>query len=340
MSFSGEFRLGFLALTDAAPLLVADRLGLFAEQGLRVSLHREVSWATLRDKLAAGLFDGAHMLAHIAVAARLGVGGVQADMIAPLALNVNGAGITLSASLLDRMGADNPTMPHALAEIVAERRLDGSAPLKLGVVFSFSTHAYLLRDWLIQGGVDPDQDVRLRVLPPTAMVEGMRAGELDGFCVGAPWNAVAEHEGVGRLVARASVLGPGAPDKVFAVDQAWAQRNPEPLFAMLRALGMAALWADEPAHRPDLLGLLAAHDAIGVKAEVIARGLARPGGKGGVSFASGGLNRPNPAHATHILAQLQRWGQIDGVREEPALQVYRPDLYDNASIQARKAPNE
>ncbi|MHB8284712.1 MAG: ABC transporter substrate-binding protein, partial [Caulobacteraceae bacterium] len=161
MSFSGEFRLGFLALTDAAPLIVADRLGLFAEQGLRVSLHREASWATLRDKLAAGLVDGAHMLAHVAVAARLGVGGVQADMIAPLALNVNGAGVTLSIDLLDRIGAGASPMAHALAELVAERRRDGSAPLTFGVVFSFSTHAYLLREWLVQGGIDPDRDVRL-----------------------------------------------------------------------------------------------------------------------------------------------------------------------------------
>ncbi|MHB8286147.1 MAG: ABC transporter substrate-binding protein, partial [Caulobacteraceae bacterium] len=215
---------------------------------------------------------------------------------------------------------------------VAERRRDGSAPLTFGVVFSFSTHAYLLREWLVQGGIDPDRDVRLRVLPPTAMVEGMRAGELDGFCVGAPWNAVAEQQGVGRLVARASLLAPGAPDKVFAVDQAWAQRNPEPLLAMLRALKLAALWADDLANRQDLLSLLAAHRALGVEAEVIARGLARPAGAGGVSFAAGGLNRPNPAHATAILAQLQRWGQIGGASETQAVPVYRPDLFDAASV--------
>ncbi len=332
MSFSGEFRLGFLALTDAAPLIVADRMGLFAEHGLRVSLHREVSWATLRDKLTAGLFDGAHMLAQIAVAARVGAGGVQADLIAPLALNANGAGVTLSMALLHQIGADSVPDAQPLAEVASRRRKVGAPPLTFGIVFTFSTHAYLLRDWLVRGGVDPDRDVSLRVLPPTAMVERMQAGELDGFCVGAPWNAVAQAQGAGRLVARASILDPSGPDKVFAVDQAWAARNPEPLQAMLRALKLAALWADDQDHRQALLSLLAEPQAVGAPAEIIAKGLARPGAQGGVIFAAGGIGRPDPAHAAQILVQLRRWGQIDATAGGGASSVYRPDLFDQASL--------
>jgi NitT/TauT family transport system ATP-binding protein/nitrate/nitrite transport system substrate-binding protein len=332
VSFSGEFRLGFLALTDAAPLIVADRLDLFAEQGLRVSLHREVSWATLRDKLTAGLLDGAHMLAQIAVAARLGAGGVRADLIAPMALNVNGAGVTLSMSMLDQIGADSLPDAQPLAEVAARRRKAGADPLTFGIVFAFSTHAYLLRDWLARGGVDPDQDVRLRVLPPTAMVERMRVGELDGFCVGAPWNAVAQAQGAGRLVARASALDPSGPDKVFAVDQAWAERNAEPLQAMLRALKLAALWADDQHHRQDLLRILAEPQAVGAPANIIAQGLARPGAEGGVIFAAGGLGRPDPAHAWRIVDQLRRWGQISDEADGAASSVYRPDLFDTASV--------
>ena len=324
MTFAGEFRFGFIALTDAAPLIVADRLGFFAEAGLNVVLEREASWATARDKLAAGLLDGAHMLAQIVVAARLGLGGVQADLIAPLALNVNGAGVTLSKDLLDRIGERTAPTAEPIAGLL--RSSDASA-LTFGVVFPFSTHAYLLRSWLEQGGVDPDRNVRLVVLPPTAMVERMRAGELDGFCVGAPWNAVAEAEGLGRMVADSGRLDPGGPDKVFAVEEGWALRNPDALQAALRALRRAALWADDEANRAALIRLLAAPDALDADSRAIARALSA----GRIRFAADGAGRPNPDHAGRILAQMQRWRQIDPDTDPARLfPIYRPDLFDQA----------
>ena len=328
MTFEGEFRFGFLALTDAAPLIAADRLGLFAAQGLKVALVREASWATARDRLAAGLLDGAHMLAQIAVAARLGLGGVQADLVAPMALNVHGAAITLSHALLERLEPGEMQTAVAIARLL---QTQGAAPLTFGVVFAVSTHAYLLRDWLARAGIDPDTDVRLTVLPPTAMVERMRAGELDGFCVGAPWNAVAQAEGLGRIVAHSGELDPSGPDKVFSVGEAWAARNPAALQAALHALKLAALWCDQAANRKALVGMLAAPDALDAAPEAIALALSARELAERLIFAEGGVGRPNPGHAGRILSQMQRWGQVGGDIDPGRLSaIYRPDLFDRA----------
>ena len=327
MTVAGEFRLGFLALSDAAPLIVADRLGLFAAEGLNVVLERDVSWATLRDRLVAGLLDGAHMLAQVLVAARLGLGGVRADLIAPMALNINGAGVTLCDALIRELGDGSPSAAP-LAGLVARR----ARPLTFGVVFPYSIHAYLLRDWLQRGGVDPDRDVQLKVAPPTAMVERMRMGELDGFCVGAPWNAVAEAAGLGRTVARSGALDPGGPDKVFAVGEAWAERNAKALDAMLRAIKAAALWCDEAANRTELAVLLSRADAVGVDTQAILLDLASPSDADRLLFAEGGVGRPDKAHAARILADMQRWGQAPAALPAATLaDIYRPDLFDQAS---------
>jgi ABC-type nitrate/sulfonate/bicarbonate transport system substrate-binding protein len=221
MSGLSDLRLGFIPLTDCAPLVAAQALGFFEEEGLNVELVREASWATVRDKVAVGPLDGAHMLAPMALAATAGGEGA---ILAPLALNQNGSAVTVSTTLADALGAagpqdlgGQPMTAHGLAKVVADRKASGQGPLTFAVVFPYSMHNYLLRYWLAQGGVDPDHDVRIVVIPPPRMVEQMRVGAVDGFCVGAPWNAVAEAEGVGRILLAASQFWPGGPDKVLGV---------------------------------------------------------------------------------------------------------------------------
>jgi two-component system, oxyanion-binding sensor len=330
MSVAGEFRLGYLALTDAAPLLVADRLGLFAAEGLTVQLSREASWATLRDRLAAGLLDGAHMLAALGLATRLGLGGgPAADLIAPLALNAHGAAVTLSPDLaalvLEGAGEDAPSAAPLRAMVRARRQV-GAPPLSLGVVYPISTHAHLLRDWLAAGGVEPDADVRLRVLPPTDMVAALQRGWLDGFCVGAPWSAVAENLGAGRRVLDIGQLAPFGPDKVFAVSEAWAARNPAPLQALLRALVRAARWADTPANRAELISLL--HAVTGAPKDALAADLDAADPRRRLVFAANGVSRPDPAHMAQLVASLRRWNGLDPAQS--ATGFYRPDLHDQA----------
>src|SRR5262245_56751226 len=182
--------LGFVALTDAAPLVVARELGFFENEGLRVTLRREVSWATIRDKVAAQLYEAAHMLAPAALAANLGAGCEPARLIVPLALNAGGASIGLSQELAEQTAADaaSPVLDgRALACAVAMRRARQRPAISFGVVFPFSLHNYLLRTWLARAGLDPDKDVRIVTAPPTAIANRLHSGEIDGFCVGAPW---------------------------------------------------------------------------------------------------------------------------------------------------------
>ena len=333
MSGLSELRLGFIPLTDCAPLAAAHAMGFFEEEGLNVELVREASWATIRDKVAVGALDGAHMLAPMALAA---TANREGEILAPLALNQNGSAVTVSSALAEAIAAvdpdalsRNPVTAAGLAKVVAARRARGEGPLTFAVVFPYSMHNYMLRYWLAQGGVDPDRDVRLVVIPPPRMVERMRAGEVDGFCVGAPWNAVAEAEGVGRILLAASQFWPNGPDKVLGVPAALAQQRPDELRACLRAVMRGAAWADEPENRETLTELLALPDRIDAAPATIARAL-----RSEIAFHRDAAGLPRREHGLWFLSQMTRWGQLGAEHDLQALvdRVYRPDLYREAAL--------
>jgi NitT/TauT family transport system ATP-binding protein/nitrate/nitrite transport system substrate-binding protein len=328
-----DLTLGFIPLTDCAPLVVAKAQGFFAEEGLEVALSREASWATIRDKVAFGALDGAHMLAPMALAPMGLEGG---SMLAPLALNQNGSAITVSTRLAAMMSEADPgalaaplVTAQALAAVVAPRRGQGAPPLTFAVVFPHSMHNYFLRYWLAQAGIDPDRDVRLVVTPPPRMVEHLRSGEIDGFCVGAPWNAAAVDEGLGESLIKASQFWPGGPDKVFGVTAAWAAGHGDELRAALRALIRAAAWADEPGNHAELVALLSRPDHVGVEPEIVARAL-----KSEIVFHRDAAGLPRREHALWFLSQMVRWGQVgpDLDLATVADRVYRPDLFREAAL--------
>ena len=336
MSGLADLTLGFIPLTDCAPLVVAKSLGLFAEEGLEVALNREASWATIRDKVTVGALDGAHMLAPMALAAGLDGNATTAPMLAPLALNLNGSAITVSRSLAEAMRALDPegmatevVTARPLARLVEQRRGLGAPPLIFAVVFPYSMHNYALRYWLAQAGVDPDRDVRLVVTPPPRMVDYLRSGGIDGFCVGAPWNAVAMSEGVGEVLIKASTFWPGGPDKVFGVTQAWAERHPDELRAALRALLRASTWCDEPGNHAELVALLSRPEHVGAEPEVLARAL-----RSEIVFHRGAAGLPRREHALWFLSQMVRWGQVAEDLDLAAVadRVYRPDLFREAAL--------
>ncbi len=333
MSGLSELRLGFIPLTDCAPLIAAQAQGFFEDEGLAVELVREASWATVRDKVAVGALDGAHMLAPMALATA--AEDPRRAVLAPLALNRNGSAITVSTALSEALGgvtadfAGSPPSAARLQAVIAERRARGDGPLTFAVVFPYSMHNYLLRYWLAEGGIDPDRDVRLVVIPPPRMVERMRAGEVDGFCVGAPWNAVAELEGVGRILAASSQLWPGGPDKVLGVSGSLAGQKPDELRALLRAIIRGAAWTDAPENREALIAHLARPDRIEATPMAIARALEHE-----LVFHRDAAGLPRREHGLWFLSQMIRWGQIDADRDLEAIadQVYRPDLYRDAAL--------
>ncbi|MBI1361270.1 MAG: thiamine biosynthesis protein [Alphaproteobacteria bacterium] len=328
--------LGFIALADAAPLIVAKARGYFGEEGLDVALHREVSWATIRDKVAAGVFQGAHMLAPMALAANMGVGSEPTPLIVPMALNAHGASLGISRALAAEMERFLPEAPldvAALAAVVAARAASGRPAVSFATVFPYSMHAYMLRYWAASGGVDPDRDIRIVVAAPTAIAARLKSGEIDGFCVGAPWGAMCEADSAARIALRAATFWPGGPDKVLGLSQSWADADPAATMALVRALIRAAVWADAPENAAELAKLLSRREWLDAPATLIGRALAS--GPDQIRFARHAALYPWRSHAAWILSQQMRWGQIGaGIDASTALACYRPDVFRAACLDA------
>lgn len=348
-------RIGFIPLCDAAALIVAVDKGFASDEGLDVTLVREVSWSNVRDKLNIGLFDAAHLLAPVAIASSLGLGHVKVPIVAPFNLGLNGNAITVSpalhAALMEEIQGDrfDPMITAlALARVVEKRRKQGAEPLTFGMTFPFSTHNYQLRFWMAAGGVDPDEDVRLVVLPPPYMVDSIRNGHVDAFCVGAPWNSIAVDLGIGHILHFVSDILVRAVEKVLAVRQDWSGKNPEVLAALVRAHIRAAEFIEQPENRAETARILAAPERIGVDAEVIQRTLdgrlkISPDGTSRESsrylmIGREGAGRPEPAQAAWLYAQMVRWGQTPMSADalKTAMAVFRPELYDAAAGRAGK----
>jgi ABC-type nitrate/sulfonate/bicarbonate transport system substrate-binding protein len=344
-----RLRIGFIPLCDAAALIVAVDRGFTTAEGLDVELVREVSWSNVRDKLNIGIFDAAHLLAPVAIASSLGLGHVKVPIIAALALGVNGNAITVSPPLhaaltaaADGDIADPLVSARALARVVAQRKVKGEDPLTFGMTFPFSSHNYGLRFWMSAGGVDPDEDVRLVVLPPPYMVESLANKLVDAFCVGAPWNSVAVDLGIGFILHFVSEILARAIEKVLAVRSRWAQENAETLTRLVRAHRRAVAFIEDTANRDEVAAILAAPNRIGVESEVIRRTLdgrlkVAPDGTVRASdryllVGRKGAARPDDVQAAWLYAQMVRWGQAPLSAEmlAAAKAVFRPDLFDAA----------
>jgi two-component system, oxyanion-binding sensor len=346
---TGPLSIGFIPLVDAAALIVAVDKGFAAAEGLDVTLVREVSWSNVRDKLNIGLFDAAHLLAPVAIASSLGLGHVKVPIVAPFNLGLNGNAITVSPALhaaimaeIDGDRFDPMATAQALSRVVAARLKSGAEPVTFGMTFPFSTHNYQLRFWMAAGGVDPDEDVRLVVLPPPYMVDSLANGQVDAFCVGAPWNSIAVDCGVGQILHFASDILVRAAEKVLAVRQSWSEKNPEAVAALIRSTFRAAEFIEQPQNRAEAARILAQPERIGVDAGVIQRTLdgrlkISPDGTMRESnryllVGREGAARPDPVQAAWLYAQMVRWGQASISPEALGIAkaVFRLDLYDAA----------
>jgi ABC-type nitrate/sulfonate/bicarbonate transport system substrate-binding protein len=316
---SQAVKLGFVPLLDAAPLIVAQAQGFFAREGVTVELSRELSWATVRDKVAVGALDGAHMLAPMALAATLGSEGPATPVVAPFVLNRGGAAVTLSSRIRGEDAA------AALRRVVAMRREQGSTPLTFAVVFPRSIHNFLLRRWLTESGLDPDRDVHITVAPPPRMADLLAEGVIEGFCAGQPWSEVAKAMGVGEVVARVDDFWPSAPDKVLALRAAWGAEQPDRLAALLRALYAATAWIGDPANRDDLVASLSGPDFVDADPALIAKGLSY------VRCSGPRVNAPDESDAAWLVHQMSQAGQLNLIEAAAAAQrTFRRDLFDRA----------
>ena len=337
--------IAFLPLTDSAVLVAAREKGFARAEGIDLALHRTTSWATLRDRLIYGQVQGAHMLAPLAIAVTLGLSQHPAAIAAPFKLNVNGNALAMAS---DFTAALDPDPARRIADPVAAAHDFASAiglhrrkPV-IGIVHRFSSHALMLRYWLASAGVDPDRDVALRVLPPSLMVEALRAGESDGFIAGEPWSSVAVAEGLAEIVAVGSRIWQRGVEKVLAFRSDWLDGNPDVVDRLLIALSRAAAWCDDPANRDELAALLARADYVGQPEALILPAL---GGRMALSAAGPAIDIPDflmfhgeatafpwRSQALWIYSQLVRWGLVppDAETERRAADVFRSDVYRRA----------
>ncbi|WP_298351652.1 CmpA/NrtA family ABC transporter substrate-binding protein [Rhodoblastus sp.] len=276
-------RIGYMPLTDAGLLFVAAAKGFDREEGLAFDLTPETSWANLRDKLAVGVYDAAHMLAPAVVASTLGLEGFMAPMTGAAALGLDGNAISLAPPLAAAIRArltgdasDPAATARALAEIVAERLAKDLPALRFAHVFPFSTHHYQLRSWMRLGDVDA-QGVRLTVTPPPLMGESLRGGYVSGFCVGEPWNSLARNAGDAEILHPCRDLMSDCPEKVLAFRALFAREDEERARAAARAIRRAALWGEEKENTQEFCGLVAEGLGAGVTPEMVAATLGRDG---------------------------------------------------------------
>lgn len=358
-----SLKLGFIKLTDMAPLAIAKEKGFFAEEGLNVTLEPQANWKVLLDGVIGGQLDGAHMLAGQPLAATIGYG-TKADLIAPLSLDLNGNAITLSNAVWSKIepalekGADgkpvHPISASVLKPVIAEYKEQGK-PFKMGMVFPVSTHNYELRYWLAAGGIEPgyytDGDVgglvsaeaQLSVTPPPQMPATMEAGTIDGYCVGEPWNQAAVQKKIGVPVITDDEIWKKNPEKVLGLRKDFAEKYPATTAALLRAVIKAQQWldADNNANRPEAVKILSQPNYVGADEAVIGASMT-----GKFTFQAGDTRDapdfniffrdyagyPFYSDAIWYLTQMRRWGQIAEDKDDQwyfdtAKAVYRPDLY-------------
>nr|WP_243402382.1 CmpA/NrtA family ABC transporter substrate-binding protein [Tamilnaduibacter salinus] len=364
-----DLKIGFIKLTDMAPLAVAWEQGFFMDEGLFVELEAQANWKVLLDRVITGELDGAHMLAGQPLGATIGYG-TKADVITAFSMDLNGNGITVSNRVWEQMAPQipdnangNPQHPisaDTLKPVVEAARDDGER-FRMGMVFPVSTHNYELRYWLAAGGLNPgyyaphkgdtsgtiEANVHLSVTPPPQMPSTMEAGTIQGYCVGEPWNQQAVFKGIGVPVITDYEIWPNNPEKVYGVTRQWAEENPNTHLRLLRAMLRAAHWLDknDNANREEAAKLLARPNYVGADEEVIANSMT-----GTFEYEQGDVREvpdfnvffrdyatyPYPSDAIWYLSQMRRWGQIaepksDQWYMETAKKVYRADIYEKAA---------
>ena len=264
-----RIRLGFVPLSDCAPLIMAHDLGLYRKYDLDVVLSREVGWATVRDKIVYGELDAAHALGPMAFATSLGLGAIPVECLTGLVLNLNGNAITLSNDLWTRGVRDAKSLND---EIVRTR---SQKTLTFGVVFPFSSHNFILREWLAAAGIHPDQDVRIVVVPPASMAANLKAGNLDGFCVGEPWNSIAVQARAGWCVASTCQLAPFHPEKILLVRRQFSETRHQDHIRLIAALLEACMHCDQPENHARIIQTISQPRFLNVPADCL-----RPGFSG------------------------------------------------------------
>ncbi|MGR3513450.1 MAG: ABC transporter substrate-binding protein [Paracoccaceae bacterium] len=328
----------YMPLVDAAPVIVAEEMGFAAAEGISLDLIAAPSWSSVRDMLAFGRVDAAHMLSPVPVAMALGLGGVRTPVSAVSVLSANGNVIGVGRELEDRLRAIGFGFdfadPHAAANALAEVR---KGKIIFGVPFPFSMHVELLRYWCERTALGLDR-IEIRTVPPPLMATALAAGDVDAFCVGEPWGSVSVDQGAGALLLPGNAIWQFAPEKVMAVRSDWAETEPDLLGRLMRAIWEAERWLAAPEARSMASDILSRRSYLDVSAELIERALSghlAVTARGDLRrvenflvFHKNGASFPWRSQAKWIATRLGHAHALPaGASLEAAAQVFRSDLY-------------
>lgn len=294
-----NLKVGFIPITCATPIIMADPMGFYKKQGLSVEVVKTAGWAVIRDKTLNKEYDAAHMLSPMPLAISLGVGAAPTAYTVPAIENVNGQAITLATKHKNK------------------RNPKDWKGFKFAVPFDYSMHNYLLRYYLAENGIDPDRDVQIRVVPPPEMVANLRADNIDGFLAPDPVNQRAVYDGVGFIHLLSKELWDGHPCCAFAASKEFMTANPNTYAALLRAIIEATGYAQRPENRKEIAAAIHTPNYLNQPLTVIEQVLTGTyaDGLGGVKKVPDRVGfdpMPWESFATWILTQMQRWGQIKG----------------------------
>lgn len=340
--------IGFLPLVDACLPILAHEHGFAEAEGLSLRLMRDMSWATVLDRLLYGSSDAAHMVAPLAIATTLGRGRPAQPLSAPFVLGLNGNAVTLRTELADQLcpggRLGDPVMVGTALAAYAKSSATRGKRLRFGVVHRYSSHNYMLRYWLAACGVRPDQDVEIVTVAPPFCADALDLGEVDGICVGEPWNSVAVERGAGRIVLATAQIWRRGVEKVLALREPVLGERREDIEALIRALVATGRHFVDPANWEANAAILARSEYLDGSAELIKRAISDR-----LLLARGGrlvhypdfmfqyreaANFPWVSQAEWLYSQMVRW---EGMAFSPeaaarAARVFRPDVYRSALL--------
>jgi nitrate/nitrite transport system substrate-binding protein len=335
-----EVKIGFIPLTDCASIVMASVLGIDQKYGVKIIPSKEASWASVRDKLLSGENDMSHLLYGMAYGTQMGIGGPKRDMNVLMTLNNNGQAISLSKKLADKGAVDLP----GLAKLMASEKREYT----FAQTFPTGTHAMWLYYWLASGGIDPFKDTKVITVPPPQMVANMRVGNMDGFCVGEPWNHRAIMDGIGVTAVTTQDIWKDHPEKVLGTTADFVKQNPNTCRAVTAAIIEAGKWIDANlANKNKMAETIADKSYVNTGVDAInQRILGRYQNGMGKTwddpnhmkfFSDGAVNYPYLSDGMWFLTQHKRWGLL---KDHPdylavAKAVNRTDIYKQAAAAAK-----
>ncbi|MES2996020.1 MAG: CmpA/NrtA family ABC transporter substrate-binding protein [Verrucomicrobiota bacterium] len=328
-------RLGFVPLSDCAPLAVAVETGIFTRYGLNVILSRELWWASVRDKMYYGALDGAESIAGLAFAMAMGFNELRREVVVPLILNLHGNAITLSTNLPPAEIGKGEGLQAFLT-----RSWKNERPLTFAATHRFSSHHILLQQWLRRYGLASPGDVEIIFLPPPLMPRHLKAGHIDGYCVGEPWNSESILAGTGWCPATSADISHGHPEKVLLLSGKFLRERKDESTSLVAALLEACKLCQSQSFRNDMISILAMKQYTGASIPVLKNGLSGHFETGVGAQRAGalhvfhgeGVNKPTVDKASWVLAGLRGIGILPDVTCGSLTRIYREEMFHAATL--------